>query len=294
MSSMKESEVTDSQLAWSITSATGEIVSTTLPQVCRTFEDYATIDFAIGDNDPVYFAVVNAANNWGVNWATKFCVGMLTYYHMGTAVKAADLDGEEFWKYLRSVYASAPRGSARRHFRGPAGLLSLDKMQQFSPNPVDFFTKFPQTYLGVKSVCINQLWGFGPYFFLKIADYMDRCLDLPMHSYDGLESTLSKVPAQATQVLYPDLSVAHGFRAAVSRLQKLELMAPPHYDRLIGPAEVETILCDWLHAKHGTNWLGADLIVKRQALTGYGPRSQRMSEWLPKQIPRNTFKLELV
>jgi len=291
---MNELEITDSTLSWSITSATGEMQSTTLPKVVRTFEDYATVDFALGDNDPVYFAVVNAANNWGINWATKFCVGMLTYYHMGTAVKAADLDGEEFWKHLRYVYSSAPRGAARRHFRGPAGLMSLDKMQKFSPNPVDFFTKFPQTYLGIKSVCVNQLWGFGPYFYLKIADYMDRCLDLKIHTYDGLESNLSKVPAQAAHILYPELSVANAFRAAVARLQKLELLAPPHYDRLIGPAEVETILCDWLHAKNGTNWLGADLIVKRKALLGYGPKSQRMAEWLPKQVAQNRFPLELV
>jgi len=291
---MKELDIMDLPLQWSITSATGEQLLTTLPKVVRTFEDYAKVDFALGDNDPVYFAVVNAANNWGINWATKFCVGMLTYYHMGTAVKAADLDGEEFWKYLRYFYSSAPRGAARRHFRGPAGLMSLTKMEAFSPNPVDFFTKFPQTYLGIKSVCVNQLWGFGPYFYLKIADYMDRCLDLKIHSYEGLESNLSKVPAQAAHVLYPDVSVAQGFRLAVARLQKLELMAPPHYDRLIGPAEVETILCDWLHAKNGTNWLGADLIVKRKALIGYGPKSQRMSEWLPKQVAQNQFPMVLV
>ena len=291
---MKESEIKDSELSWSMISATGELQLTSLPKVVRTFEDYAKVDFALGDNDPVYFAVVNAANNWGVNWATKFCVGMLTYYHMGTAVKAADLDGEEFWKYLRHVYPDAPRGAARRHFRGVAGLESLKRMEKLSPNPVDFFTKFPQTYLGIKSVCVNQLWGFGPYFFLKIADYMDRCLDLKIHSYDGLENNLSKVPAQATQVLYPDFRVPQAFQASVTRLQKLELMAPPHYDRLIGPAEVETILCDWLHAKNGTNWLGADLIVKRQALAGYGPKSQRMAEWLPPRVARDRFILELV
>jgi hypothetical protein len=284
---------TDSEYTWLITSAKGVESSTTLPKIVRTFEDYAKVDFAIGDNDPVYFAVIKAAETWGTNWATKFCVGMLTYYHMGTAVKAADYDGEQFWAYLASQYQYAPRGAARRHFRGAGGLQSLEAMRKFAPNPVNFFTQFSQTYVGIKSVCENRLWGFGPYFWLKIADYMDRCLQLPIHSYDGLGKNLSKVPGKAARLRYPLLTEDAAFTQCCIDLP-LGLLAPPTYDRPVGPAEVETILCDWLHAKQGTNWLGADLIVKRQALVGSGERGQRMADWLPPVIKQGTFKLELV
>lgn len=287
-------ESKDSEYTWSTTTAKGSQLSTTLPKIVRTFEDYAKVDFAIGDNDPVYFAVVKAAETWGTNWATKFCVGMLTYYHMGTAVKAADLDGEKFWQYLASQFKTAPRGAARRHFRGVGGEQTLASMMAFAPNPINFFTQFPQTYAGVRSVCENRLWGFGPYFHLKIADYMDRCLFLPIHSYDGLGKNLSKVPGKAATILSPGVSETEAFYQACHRLHQLNLLAPPTYDRPVGPAEVETILCDWLHARDGTNWLGADLIVKRQALQGSGEKGVWMADWLPPVVKQGMFKLELV
>lgn len=291
---MNDSAVTGSLLNWSTMSARDTLLSTTLPGVVRTFDDYAKVDFAIGDNDPVYFAVYRANSVYGPAWAARFCVAMLAYYHMGTAVQAADREGPAFWEYLESVYGTAPRGAARRHFRGVAGIQSLQSMKKFAPMPNDFFNLMEDTYLGVKDTCRKRLVGFGPYFWLKIADYMDRCLGLEIIDYYGLGQNLSKVPAEATQVLYPKFSIPEAFDAACNQLSRHGFLAPPTYDRIVGPAEVETILCDWLHAKNGTNWLGADLIIKRQALFGYGEKAQQMAEWLPPVVKEGTFKCELV
>ena len=280
-------------MSWSTTSARDTHVLTILPKVVRSFEDYAQVDFAIGDNDPVYFAVVRARQAWGDEWAAKFCVGMLAYYHMGTAVKAADLDGDDFWNYLAGQYATAPRGAARRHFRGVAGMASLQSMRLFAPDPTEFFTLMEDTYLGVKDTCQKRLKGFGPYFWLKIADYMDRCLGLEIIDYYGLGKNLSKVPGQAARELFPKFSEPDAFDAACELLGRHRMLAPPTYERFVGPAEVETILCDWLHAKHGTNWLGADLIVKRNALYGYGDKADQMALWLPPVVAEGTFKCEL-
>lgn len=259
----------------------------------RTFEDYAKVDYALGDNDPVYFAVVRARDEWGHEWATRFCLGMLTYYHMGTAVQAADLEGKEFWDFLDSKFLTAPRGAARRHFRGMNGINGFLSMKAFAPDPNEFFNKMGTSYHSVKSACKLGLKQMGPYFWLKIADYMDRCLGIPITDWRGLGLNLSTVPADACKVLYPFLKVEEGFQKACERLYALEMNAPPCYDRPIGPPEVETVLCDWLHARQGTNWLGADLIVKRQALEGFGDKAKLMAEWLPKKVDKTTFKLEL-
>jgi hypothetical protein len=290
---MEKLEITESLYEWSTTSAMGKQLSTSLPKVVRTFEDYAKVDFALGDNDPVYFAVVQAREKWGKPWATRFCVGMLTYYHMGTAVQAADLEGQAFWKFLDSKFSTAPRGAARRHFRGANGTSGLLSMMEYSPDPNDFFVEMGNTYSSIMNNCKSGLRQMGPYFWLKIADYMDRCLEIPIKNWLGLERNLSKVPAAACSTLYPFLPVPEGFALACKRLFDLNLLAPPTYDRPVGPAEVETILCDWLHAKQGTNWLGADLIVKRLALKGCGEKADMMSNWLPPVVQKGQFPLDL-
>jgi len=264
-----------------------------LPAVVRTFEQYAMVDFAIGDNDPVYFAVVEANDLWGTPWASRFCVAMMTYYHMGTAVTAADQEGKHFWDYLKSRFNEAPRGAARRHFRGNNGLAGLASMEKYAAVPEIFFDKMPSSFLGIKDQCGKHLYGFGPYFWLKIADYMDRCLGFSI-DYTGLDKHLSTEPARAAAQLHPDMPIPMAFNAACNRIYRQNLLAPPTYNRLVGPAEVETALCDWSHAKKGTNWLGADLIVKRDALKGYGGKAAMMSDWLPTLVPRERFMLSLI
>ena len=285
---MKELDIMDLPLQWSITSSTDEVQSTTLPKVVRTFEEFAKCDVYTGDIDPTYWAMNRATREYGMCWTTRFCVGMLAFYHMGTAADAAEYEDELFWQHLKRMYPTAPRASERRHFRGAAGLEALNLMEKMSPDPDNFFQQFPQTYRGVVSVCSNRLAQFGPYFQLKICDYMDRCLNIPIRDMYGLERNLPSFPAKAVGFLHPELSIPLGFQKAVERVQALGLMAPPKFDRPIGPAEVETILCDWKRAKTGSSWLGADVLDKYEAMGNHA-----MRDWLPPRVARGTFKLEL-
>ena len=286
---MKELDITDLPLQWSIISATGETQSTILPRVVRTFEDFAKCDVYTGDIDPTYWAMNRATREYGMGWTTRFCVGMLAFYHMGIAAEAAEYEGDMFWEQLRRVYPSAPRASERRHFRAGAGWEALLLMEKLSPDPINFFRNFPQTYRGVVSVCSSRLAQFGPYFQLKICDYMDRCLGISIRDMYGLERNLPSFPAKAVELLHPGMTIPMGFQKAVERVQALELLAPPSFDRPIGPAEVETILCDWKRAKTGSSWLGADVLDKYEAMGNH-----EMRDWLPPRVARGTFKLELV
>lgn len=286
------SENTVVQLNWSISSAKGSLQSTVLPARVTTFEEFARVDVYTGDIDPVYFAIHRAREVFGHAWATRFAVAMLCYYHTGTAAVAADYEGEEFWDHLREIYPVAPRAAERRHWRGQQGLNSLQSMQAFAPDPTTFFGGFSHTYAANKKVCEKHLKGFGAYFILKICDYMDRCLDLPITSYAGLAENLPTLPAQAAELLYPGRTVPTAFALACNRLEPLGLLAPPLFDRLIGPAEVETILCDWKRAKYGNHIIGDDVIDKRNSLRGYGAKAERMIDLFPLDFPLGTFRCE--
>jgi Alpha-glutamyl/putrescinyl thymine pyrophosphorylase clade 2 len=289
---MNLSEVTDSELQWSTTSAKGAVLSTTLPRVIRTFEEFAKVDVYTGDIDPVYWAIYSMHQE-DKGWATRFAVAMLAYYHTGVAARAADYEGLHFWDHLRTIYDGAPRASERRHFRGAGGLQTLATMKAIAPNPDRFFDPMPRTYKGVVKYCGDHLFAFGPYFQLKICDYMDRCLGIPITDMNGLESNLPTLPAKAVALLYPERRIPAAFVITCERLKPLELLAPPLFDRPLGPAEVETILCDWKRAKYGTHWVGDDVLDKRESLKGYGPMAEQMAQFMPETFPKDTFKLDL-
>jgi hypothetical protein len=179
--------------------------------------------------------------------------------------------------------------------RGIAGIASLKTMENLSPDPEDFFKKFPQTYLGVKQICSSHLSNFGSYFQLKICDYMDRCLTMPIQSYAGLEYNIPSLPAKAVMMMYPTVMthIPSAFKKICERVSKLEILAPPLFERPVGPAEVETILCDWKRAKTGSSWLGADVLDKRNALKGYGHKADMMASMMPPLTPRGKFELAL-
>lgn len=293
---MQQSESTVSQLNWSILSSRGMLQSTVLPQKITTFEEFARVDVYTGDIDPVYFAIARARDEWGHRWAVRFAVAMLAFYHTGTAAQAADHEGEDFWSFLslRFEQPGQPRAAERRHFRGEQGRRTLASMYAWSPNPDEFFDGFGDSYSSVKRVCEKNLKGFGAYFILKICDYMDRCLGMPINQlYAGLEVNLPTLPAQAAQLLYPGQTPTRGFLIAVDRLKNLGLLAPPHFDRLIGPAEVETILCDWKRGKYGNHLVGDDVLDKRHSLIGAGPKAEKMISMFPEAFPLTTFTLAL-
>ena len=263
-----------------------------LPRVVRTFEDFIKVDIFTGDSDPVYWAIVRAKEKWGYHWASRFCVAMLAYYHTGTAVQAADREVDDFWDYLRDAYPYAPRASERRHFRGDKGRVALEVMEKFCPNPNIWFEKFPYSYKQASDMCAHALREFGPYFQLKVCDYME-CLGGQMHSWAGLERNLPSEPHEAVRIMFPLEPAPGAFLRLVGSVQNKGILAAPWFNRDVGPAEVETSLCGWKTTKYKGNWFGADIQDKRTALVGYGARALQFMEMMPPVPARNLFKLEL-
>ena len=291
--STSKSESTALELNWSITLPTGVPLSIILPRIVRTFEDFIKVDIYTGDSDPVYWAIARATDKYGFPWASRFCVAMLTYYHTGTACIAADHEGDDFWEYLDSVYETAPRASERRHFRGHAGKDALHNMRKLYPDANVWFHIFKPTYLDVSRTCQARLCQFGPYFQLKVCDYM-MCLGIPITSWLGLERNLPTEPTRALQVMYAGSnSIPVRFLEVVRSVQGKGITAPPWFDREVGPSEVETSLCGWKTSKFKGNWFGADIKDKRESLKGYGGKAKELIEMMPPVPSRNQFILQL-
>lgn len=297
---MPSSEPISSKLQWSILSSKGEKLSFDLPRISRSFEEFMFVDIVTGDSDPVYWAIARAKGDiaFGPQWATRFCVAMLAYYHTGVAFQAAEIsNGDEFWNYLTEGFAKFPRGSERRHFRGANGAVALATMRNWAPDPHDFFTKFTSDrtdYWMIRNKCEKHLIQFGPYFQLKVCDYMDRCLDLPIASFAGLNKNLPTEPSRALEVMFPGVHPTDSFLTLCKRIDSACIVAAPDFKRAAGPAEVETSLCGWKTTKFSGNWMGADIADKRAALTGFLPgnhRAEMFASMMPPHVPKGTFTL---
>jgi hypothetical protein len=168
-------------------------------------------------------------------------------------------------------------------------------MKKYAPDPITFFLKMPRTYFGVKDECERKLIQFGPYFQLKICDYMDRCLGLQITNYAGLGRNLPSEPAKAALMMYPMLRTEAAFnQACLDALTIPPILAAPWFDRPVGPAEIETSLCGWKTTKMKGNWFGADILDKREMMRlCKSDKAREMEAMLPPLVKRGLFRCEL-
>ncbi len=280
-----------------MTDLTGTELSVSLPRTIRSFEDFLKVDVYTGDSDPMYWAVARAYLHpeFGPEWAKLYALAMLTYYDSKLAFKAAEFTrGLEFWEFLENSYATAPRGSERRHFRGGQGIEALELMKQFSPKPEEFFQQMGDTYQLVHYNCGKYLKQFGPYFQLKVCDFMDRCLDQPIRDWKGLEKNLPSEPQKALELLLPDTCQVEGpVTAFLSLCEEFDVLAAPDFRRRVGPAEIETSLCGWKTTKFKGNWFGADIWEKSHPFCNQGARESLFYSFFPSPIVKNLFHCDL-
>lgn len=129
-----------------------------------------------GELDPVYNVVAHARDTLGPEWAKRFCMAHLMFYDFGESVTLADVSSEFFWHRVLQGYPDRRRGQERRHFRGAAGLAAIDSMRADPPEVV-FDVPLGGSVPGLKSISRNIGYagfkGFGTYFLLKWADFLD-------------------------------------------------------------------------------------------------------------------------
>ncbi len=254
-----------------------------------------------GDLDPIYVALVGAerAGDMSRDQIGRWMLAYWCYYHAGVASFLSEKQGAEFWHWMNvaalneeetPVGGRWPRGHERRHFRAKIALDSVAELQErygehpelmveycaaFGTNPEGSATPFKTI-----TTRAQEHRGFGPWIGFKIADMVDRVLNVPVN-FQNTAIFMFKDPVKAALMLweqregpkYPENSkpkrdeVLNGVAEYLIGHFK-DLAAPPLNDRPINIQEVETVLCKWKSHMNGHYPLWNDI---REISTGLEP-----------------------
>ncbi len=222
--------------------------------------------------DPVYNLVVYARDTLGLDWAERFCMAHLMFYNVETSITLADVKSEHFWHRVLQGYPDWKRGQERRHYRGASGLQSIDSLRIARPEGT-FRTAWspdkPLTYKMISKFINMQYKGFGSYFTLKWADFVDvlykGCVDYsvllnPAYLFEGSVKGLLSI--------WPD-------RPLHESLLEIRDFISKHYEpfqgyRLCGLSEAETVACAYrTYYVKNTYKFGWDINNLRTTLTNH-------------------------
>jgi hypothetical protein len=231
------------------------------------------------DLDPIY--VMLARSGLDRPALARWCLAYWCYYHAGVASRVAD--APDFWGAMaRADREKWPRGAERRHFRGAAAAAALDALARRFPRPEAAVASLPAGPAPAVMAAVRGWRGFGPCSAIKVADMLDRVLGVPVDWW-GTDLAFYAEPAAAALLV----ARLEGLPADVPTVVNWLLdrlpgrLAPPTFDRRLGPAEVETILCKFKAHHAGRYPVGKDTREIRRGLAGWGPTAERLAPCLP-------------
>jgi hypothetical protein len=196
-----------------------------------------------GDLDPVYVMLHGAQLEEDV--LTRWLLAYWCFYDCGTASRIAE--SSDFWETSHQAYEEKwPRGSERRHFRGQQCLDSLASLKAHgAPEYLIARLKGCCSFAEVQHVT-EPLRGFGPWITWKIADMVERVLEVPI-DFSEASLLMYKEPVQGASLILGQPIGTNEMRRALALMQEEfgHLKAPPREDRLLNVQEYETIFCKY-------------------------------------------------
>ena len=273
-------------------------------------EEFGAYLLNSGDLDPVYTTLVSLREEGTLNdmELKRWLVGYWSFYSCGIACFHSEcLLPVAFWNYYRSAAKNIvpspvggrwPRGHERRHFRGKAAENSFnDLYSKYRDNPadmVDFIIGPPDEERTMTAISkrVQTHVGFGPWIGFKVADMIDRVLDIRV-SFSNAEVFMFKDPEKAAWMLW-DQRVA-GKYPPKTKFKRVVVMnqitsylenyfrnhaAPPFGDRPVNIQEVETILCKWKSHQNGHYPLNNDIDDITKGTEPWAKVSQKAKRFL--------------
>ena len=200
--------------------------------------------------DPLYVGLRGAQLPMHIK--ARFIVGMLLFYHCGSAGQLALGHGDDFWEDARRFYDTLPRGSYRRHFRGDLGRRTIDAWAARWPNPVDMVHDWMMyAELGTDNPKVLkqrdiEKWAekvpqLGPYFTWKLGDYTEVLTDTFV-DYRGCEKHAHNIPLKGAASIFPG-DPAQALSDVAFYMMMADLRAPHAPHRLVNIQEAETVCC---------------------------------------------------
>lgn len=241
------------------------------------------------DLDPMYTAVYGA--KLSQDERARLALAYSCLYHLGASAMIAALSGSRFWDTLEAAAANVglvwPRGSERRHWRGAAAVKSAAWLRANYKRPEDVIRGWSGESFGAVAECVKQAPSFGPWIAFKLADVMERLMEVPVN-FDNCELGIYKDPRMGAALLLKgdqqatitDLElgeVATSLRKALGKLT-----APPSHNRIINVQEIETVLCKYKSHVNGHYPPGKDTLEVHAGLSehNWGPLASRMASAL--------------
>jgi hypothetical protein len=276
-------------------------------------EEFGRQLISTGDLDPVYIALRNLRKaDWDERQVYRFLIGYWCWYHCGVASYLSELwDPPLFWmamadaaKNIQAPYSHErwPRGSERRHARGAQAegmvqnlrTLHLDLPEGMVNDLIMPCKQVGVTKLPFKLVAerVQQYRLFGPWMTFKVADMIDRVLEVPV-DFDHAAVFMFKDPVKAAHMVWRK---HHGFpvgaiprneeemlNGVVAYLEAAfsDLLAPPAFDRKIGLQEVETVLCKWKSHQNGHYPLFNDIDEITEGCEDWGQAAEEFRAVMP-------------
>lgn len=262
-----------------------------------------------GDLDPVYIALHKL--DWEPAQVNRWLIAYWCFYHCGFASYASEYIGDEFWDTMQKAAINEteappggrwPRGTERRHARGAQGVKMVHDLRARYGENTDGMVSylcFPSTEIGVLNLPFQLVANrakehtlFGPWIAFKIADMLDRVLDVKV-DFDQAHIFMFKDPVKAAEMLFRQKSGIDS-KSAKIHVDKIipeivsylenefsDLKAPPLGDRPIGLQEVETVLCKWKSHQNGHYPLNNDIDEINEGLEGWGGTADEFSVAMP-------------
>ena len=267
-----------------------------------TVEDFGRALIESGDLDPVYIAVRQVER--GEEWHKRWLVAYWLFYHPGAACYMADAtEPRLFWNRVlnaaKNVHPSPlgerwPRASERRHFRGAKSEQAVTELSQRFTDAKDLVDDLEvAAEAGYKALYkrVCELPQFGPWMAFKVADMLERCLDVPV-IFDLASVTMFDDPKKAalmvarekmglaaeTRFKDPDATIREVVKHLMNEFK--DLSAPPSHNRPIDYQEVETVLCKWKSHVNGHYPVGKDCREIREGLSAWAKVSGSAAEFL--------------
>lgn len=276
--------------------------------------DFGKILLKSEDLDPVYTALwtLDLRNQISEGQLHRWLLAYWCFYHCGVASWISEGSGKEFGERMTVAALNLdsdpapiggrwPRGHERRHFRGKNAELALSHLFDRFGSSGQMATKLIQ-YLGETTFSSNiyrhgvpfktvsdraqTLVGFGPWIAWKIADMMERVVNVPV-DFTGSDIFMFKDPAEAALLYWTTENP--GKELPASKAERTELMhdvakfltgyfqdyqAPPRGDRPVNIQEVETILCKWKSHTKGFYPINNDIDEINQGLDSWASVSE--------------------
>lgn len=229
---------------------------------------FGSLLFSSGDLDPIYIAA--QGSSYSPQQLARWLVAYWLFYAAGFASYASEHSDREFWRVLARAAVNAdltpiggrwPRGSERRHFRGPRAVEAVRRLhEQYSSaqQMVDFLTTGG---MDVSSV-ISRARGhylFGDWISFKIADMLDALImpvrqdDISVFLYDSPRKSILENIRLGTVPVPTGLDEAGQLAAAMKWLgKKLKNCSVPHKPGAQPDLFcLETVWCKHLSHMHG-------------------------------------------